>query len=66
LGRKVGTILEQHMNEANISESSLQSNNNHSQDRYENVKMEDDSDEIPTIGINCKLNSNNLNDRLAS
>lgn len=53
------------MNDANISESSLQLNKDHSQDSYEDVMMEDSSDEIPTIGINCKLNSNNKDDKLA-
>ena len=30
----------------------------------EEEKMEDSSDEIPTIGINCKLNSNDAEDRV--
>ena len=66
VSNKVIDVMEQHMNDANISESFLQTNNDHSQDRCEDVKMDDSSAEIPTIGINCKLNSNNRDDRLAS
>jgi hypothetical protein len=66
LGRKVGEVMEQHMNNTDISGFALQSNNDNSQDDYENVKMEDNDHEIPTIGINYELNFNNQNDRIAS